>query len=70
MGALLQCYYLFHGKRYCFLDLNARDAAQLLEKGCVVHGGRWYSFSSGYSTLLAPLCQCLPRRSLSHANTL
>lgn len=42
MGALLQCYYLSHGKRYCFLDLNARDAAQLLLKGYVVHGGRWY----------------------------
>lgn len=42
MGGLFKCYYLSHGRQYCFLDLNVRDAAQLLLKGYVVQGGRWY----------------------------
>lgn len=42
MGVLIQCYYLFHGKQYCFLDLDISSAAVLLEQGHVVHGGRWY----------------------------
>lgn len=42
MGMLVKCYYLSHGRQYCFMDLNARDTAHLLLKGYVVHGGRWY----------------------------
>lgn len=42
VGVLLKAYYLSCGKRYCWLDLDAEEAAFMLAYGFVVKGGRWY----------------------------
>ena len=42
LGMLAKCYYLSHGRQYCFMDLNAKASAELLLTGKVVLHGRWY----------------------------
>lgn len=42
MGALVHCCYLSHGKCYCWMDLNVRQAEEVLTTGKVVVHGRWY----------------------------
>jgi hypothetical protein len=42
VGGLFKCYYLFHGKQYCYLDLNGAAMKRLFRDGYYICEGRWY----------------------------
>ena len=42
MNAKLRLYYLFHGRRYVYLNLEKWEVDSLLSNGFIVMGGRWF----------------------------